>query len=64
MESGLGGPKCITRRQNGEGEDVGRVEYRGVCVCVYVCVCVCVLGECWEDLSEVSRRKYCRELSF
>ena len=33
--------KCITRRQNGEGEEVGRVAYRGVCVCVCMCVCVC-----------------------
>ena len=48
--------KCITRRQNGEGEEVGRAEYRGMCVCV--------LGECWGALSEVSRTKYCRELSF
>ena len=41
--------KCITRRENGEREEVGRAEYRDMCVCVCVCVCVC-----WGSAGEPS----------
>lgn len=47
--------ECITRRQGAEGEGVGRVECRGVCVCV---------AGVAQEPSQVSGRRCSRELSF